>query len=403
MQTGTLKREVSLLYLIFYGVGNILGAGIYVLIGKMAGISGIYVPLSFIAACIVVFFTALSYAELSARYPLSAGEAVYVYEGFGTNILPIIIGLLIAFSGILSSATLLHGFYGYFAAFADIPETITVTMLMILLTLIAVWGIKASVKAAAFLTLIEIFGLLLVIYVVVVSDIEIPIMKTLTPSPDLSLFYTLFLGAFLAFYAFIGFEDMVNIAEEIKNPEKTLPKAIIFALIVSMLLYVAVAIVSVSAIAPEQLAQSEAPLADVYQAATGKEPMVLSIIGMFAVINGALIQMIMVSRIFYGMGKKKWLPEIFASVHPKRHTPVFSTAVVAFLILVFTFLLPIVTLAQMTSFLIFIIFTIVNLSLIRIKRKYTLPKGIKTYPIWIPMVAVFLNSVMLFLQISSFL
>lgn len=397
-----LKRVISLPLLVFYGLGNILGAGIYVLIGKIAGVSGVYMPLSFLIASIVVFFTAISYAELSARYPVSAGEAVYIYEGLGSRKLSVVVGLAIALSGMLSSATMIHGFYGYFSTFLDIPEFLISTFLIVSLALVAIWGIGESVKAAALFTILEVFGLLLVIYVGAPHiSFDMQSFQKMVPPVDLAIFNSIMLGAFLAFYAFIGFEDMVNIAQEVKNPVKTMPKAIVIVLIITTMLYITIAWVSISVVSADALSSTSAPLAMVYAKATGDKAVVLSMIGMFAVINGALIQIIMVSRILYGMSTKGWVPKLFGVVNAKTATPINATIVAAVTILILTLLLPLLTLAQSTSFLIFIVFTLVNLALIKIKLKNPNPKDVKTYPIWMPVIAIVLNISMLGFQIFS--
>jgi len=398
----TLKRDISLYFLIFYGLGNILGAGIYVLVGKIAGISGIFAPISFIVACIVVLFTALSYSELSARFPYSAGEALYAKHAFNSKYISIFIGIIIALSGILSSATIIHGFNGYISNFFDLPSILTAILLLIVLTVIAILGIGKSVKFATILTLVEIFGLLIIVFIGV-ENIEFrnAEIKEFIPPFEISIWYTISLGAFLAFYAFIGFEDMVNVAEEVKEPAKNMPKAIIITLIVSTTLYILVATISVLAIPPEILSKSDAPLADVYRTLTNKEPIVLSIIGMFAVINGALIQIIMVSRLLYGMGMNKWIPSIFTKVNEKTRTPIFATVFASIVILIFTLWLPIVTLASLTSFFIFIVFTLMNLALIKIKLKSPTPEGIINIPFWIPTLGIIVNVLLLCIQIFS--
>jgi len=398
----TLKRDISLYLLIFYGLGNILGAGIYVLVGKIAGISGIYTPISFIIACIVVLFTALSYSELSARFPYSAGEALYAKHAFNSKYISIFIGIIIALSGILSSATIIHGFNGYISNFFDLPATLTAILLLIVLTIIAILGIGKSVKFATILTLVEIFGLLIIIFIGVENiefrNVEI---KEFIPPFEISIWYTISLGAFLAFYAFIGFEDMVNVAEEVKEPAKTMPKAIIITLIVSTTLYMLVATISILAIPPEILSKSDAPLADVYRTLTNKEPVILSVIGIFAVINGALIQIIMVSRLLYGMGMNKWIPSVFTKVNEKTRTPIFATVFASVVILIFTLWLPIVTLASLTSFFIFIVFTLMNLALIKIKLKSPTPEGVINIPLFVPTLGIIVNLALLFIQIFS--
>ncbi|MFT7823936.1 MAG: amino acid permease [Sulfurimonas sp.] len=334
-----LKRSVTLPMLIFYGLGNIFGAGIYVLVGEMAGIAGMYVPFSFLLACVVVLFTAMSYAELSARFPLSAGEAVYIYEGFGSPLLSKIVGLLIASAGLLSSATILHGFHGYLSTFIVLPESVTILILVGTLSMIAIWGITQSMIFAFVLTLAETIGLGLVIYAGIgyVEPAHIPF-EAMVPPLEFSALNVIALGAFLAFFAFIGFEDMVNIAEEVKNPVKTMPRAIIFTLFIATLFYIAVAVISILVVPPETLAGSSAPLAKVYETATGKSAAVLSIIAMVAVINGALIQIIMASRIFYGMSRQNWLPGFLGRVNPHTRTPIASTILSGGLIFVLLYL-----------------------------------------------------------------
>ncbi|MEN4053247.1 amino acid permease [Sulfurimonas sp. NWX79] len=399
----SLKRVISLPLLIFYGLGNILGAGIYVVIGKIAGISGIYMPLSFLIACVIVLFTAFSYAELSARYPVSAGEAVYLYEGFGIKELSIAIGIIIALSGVLSSATIIHGFYGYLSTFVDIPEFLVSISLIFLLTLIATWGIGKSVKVTVLFTFLEIFGLFLVIYVALpYLSFDLENFAKMIPPADFIILNNIILGAFLAFYAFIGFEDMVNIAQEVKDPTSTMPKAIIITLFIATILYFAISFVSISLLSPDILSSTSAPLAAVYEKATSQKAVVLSFIGMFAVINGVLVQIIMVSRIFYGMSAKGWMPKFLGIVNPKTSTPVYATIITSLIILVLSLLLPLITLAQSTSFVIFIVFTLVNMALIKIKLKAPHPKGITIFPIRIPIIAIILNLFMLGVQILSF-
>jgi APA family basic amino acid/polyamine antiporter len=397
-----LSRKITLPMLVFYGLGNIFGAGIYVLIGEMAGIADTYIPLSFLIACIVVTFTALSYAELSARYPLSAGEAVYINEGFNSKILSIFVGLTIAFTGLLSSATILHGFHGYLSTFIQTPAVATTLIVVIVISTIAIWGISQSMIVTALLTLLETFGLSMVIYV---GYEHIPwdhtTLQTFIPPLEISILNSIILGAFLAFYAFIGFEDMVNVAEEVKDPNKTMHKAIITTLIIATIFYIAIALVSISVVPVNELADSSAPLAKVYMTATQGDATLLSTIAMFAVVNGALIQIIMVSRIFYGMSRQGWLPKFLGVVSPKTTTPVNATALAGFLVFALAISFPILTLAQSTSLLIFIIFTLVNVSLIRIKRKIPHPSDVSTYPMWVPVTAVILNMIMLGFQIIS--
>ena len=233
--------------------------------------------------------------------------------------------------------------------------------------------------------MLEIIGLLLIIATGSPQLDTLPaIVQTLPPLTDIQIWPGIFIGAFLAFYAFIGFEDMVNVAEEVKQPEKNMPRAIIIALIVSTLLYVMTSLIAVVNLSPEALSASKAPLADIYTAATGNKPVVITLIGLFAVINGALIQVIMATRIFYGMSNKGWLPKIFAQVSKRTQTPVFSTVLVVLGIAFLALWFPLQKLAESTSYLVLMIFFLVNLALLSIRKKYELPAHVRGNSIWIP-------------------
>ncbi len=380
-----LKRTLSLPLLTFYGLGNILGAGIYVLIGEIAAVAGLYAPLAFLVAALVAAFTAFSYAELSARFPLSAGEAVYLQRGFGRRGLSVTVGLLVALAGMVSVATMANGFVGYLQAFVDVPKPVAVVLLLGVLGGLAAWGIKESVRVAALLTLVEIGGLLLVIWAAWGSFGEIPArLHDLTPPLTVAAWQGIMSGAFLAFFAFIGFEDMVNVAEEVETPQQTMPTAILLALAVASVLYGGVALAAVLTVAPSALAASGAPLAAVYEAATGRAPVVVGMVSLLAVINGALIQIIMASRIGYGMSRQGWLPGWLGKVHPLRRTPLAATGTVTLVVIMLAVFFPLVGLASATSFLILVVFTLVNLALWRVKRGGAAPLGVRLYPSWVP-------------------
>ena len=388
-QPPELKRGLSLLLLAFYGVGNILGAGIYVLIGKVAGNAGMYAPLSFLVASVVAAFTAFTYAELAARYPLSAGEAVYVRKGLGSSLLAIGVGLLIVLMGAVSAAVMSRGFVGYLHVLFELPDAMAITLLIVALGSLAAWGIMESVGFAALLAIVEVSGLGLVLFVAGDSLHSLPErLPALLPPSDAIAWQGIMIGAFLAFYAFIGFEDMVNVAEEVKDPARNLPLAILLALLVTTLLYAAVSLVAVLSVPPEQLAKSDAPLAEIYEQVTGRRPVVLSIISMLAVINGALIQIIMGSRILYGMSRQGWLPKVLGKVYGKTRTPLIATAVTTGLIWALALWLPLLTLAQATSFLVLGVFCLVNLSLWRIKQRDPHPKGVRVFPRWVPLLGL---------------
>lgn len=381
-----LKRSISLPLLTFYGLGNILGAGIYILIGEVAAVSGLFTPVAFLLSAFLAAFTAFSYAELSARYPYSAGEAVYMQQGFKRVWLARLVGLMIAIIGMVSAAAITRGVVGYLAIFITIPDWLVISLILAAMGSLAFWGISESLRTAAAFTLLEIAGLLLIIWVAAPALEQAPerIPELLT-GMDWSDLHLVLPGAFLAFYAFIGFEDMVNVAEEVKNPQRTLPAAITIALVVTSALYIAVALVAILAVPTELLAGSDAPLALVYQHATGREPMLISAISLFAVINGALIQIIMASRIFYGMASRGWLPGQLAIIHPGTRTPVVATAIVTATVTGLALWFPLVTLANATSFIVLIVFSLVNLALLRIKAREPAPDNVTCYPRWVPL------------------
>jgi len=384
-QQPALRRSLSLPLTTFYGLGNILGAGIYVLIGQVVAHAGGFAPLSFLLASLLASLTAFSYAELSARFPLSAGEAVYVQEGLGIQALSALVGLLIILAGVVSAATIMRGFTGYLQVFLPVPAAPAIVVLVLLLGVIAAWGIAESVRVAALITVVEIGGLLLVLYVAAPAMLAVePAWPDFKPMLTGDIWSGVFLGSFLAFYAFIGFEDIVNVAEEVRQPERNLPRAILLALLAATMLYFLVALAAVTSAPWEQLAASDAPLAWLYQHLTDREPVAITLISMLAVINGALIQIIMASRVCYGMAVRRWLPVLFSRVNAVTRTPLLATLIVTLLVLLMALWLPIETLAKSTSYFLLLVFTLVNLSLWRLKYTTKTPAGIIRVPLWVP-------------------
>jgi len=378
--------------IVLYGLGTTIGGGIYVLIGLVAARAGMLTPVSFLVASLLAGFTALTFAELSSRFPKSAGEAVYVKEGFGRKDLAVFVGFLVVLNGMVSSAALADGFVGYFQTLLPVPAWLAIVGVTIALGLLAAWGIGESVAAASLVTLIEIGGLIIIVWV---GRDELMTLSSRTPElipPFESVAWIGILsGSFLAFYAFIGFEDMVNVAEEVKNVERTLPRAIIFTLAITTVIYVVVALVAVLAIPPQQLSQSAAPLTAIFELKTGQDPILISLISIFAVLNGALIQIIMAARVLYGMSRHEMLPNslgFLADVHPRTQTPIKATASIILLVCILALGFSIEALAETTSLIILIIACLVNGALLRIKLDRNSFDGTDTVgltvPIWVP-------------------
>jgi amino acid transporter len=395
-----LKRSLSLSLTMLYGLGNILGAGIYALVGKVVSHAGLFAPLSFLVASLLACLTAFTYAELSARYPLSAGEAVYVQKGLGIRMISALVGLLIIFAGMVSAATLLRGFTGYLQVFVPVPEIASTLMLVVVLGGLAAWGITESVLVAALITVLEIAGLLLIIGVAMPDMLTGQGLPTdFSPLLEGGAWYGILAGGFLAFYAFIGFEDMVNVAEEVREPRRNLPRALLLSLAIASVLYFLVALAAVSSAPESLLAASDAPLADLYRYATGREPVLITVIGMFAVINGALIQIIMASRVCYGMSRQHWLPPMFGRVNELTRTPLLATAVVSLVVLGLALWFPIETLAKATSYFLLLVFSLVNLSLWRLKRSGDQPPDILRVPVWVPAAGFFASFLFVVIQV----
>lgn len=400
----TLRRSVTLPLLILYGLGNILGAGIYVLIGKVAGESGYLAPYAFLMASVIAGITAFSFSELSSRFPVSAGEAVYVREGFRIPQLSLAVGLLIILTGIVSAATMAKGFVGYLNVFIELPPELVIMGLLALLGAIAVWGIAESVTVAAAFTVLEITGLLLVLFVSLPALEQLPARKSdFLLTMDLNLWAGVFSGAFLAFYAYVGFEDMVNLAEEVKDSRRNLPIAILLSLAIATVIYVLIALSSVLILSPEQLRQSGSPLTDIYTAATMQNPWFISIVSLCAVINGALIQIIMGSRVAYGLAKQGLISARLASINPRTRTPINSSIVITGLVVIAALWLPLETLARTTSYLLLVLFCMVNLALVRIKRRDSEGINSFTVPLLVPLAGFLSCALFLALQTWSVL
>lgn len=397
---GSLKRSLPLPLVTFYGISTILGAGIYVLVGKIAGYAGMYTPFAFIVALFLATFSAFSYAELSARYPLCAGEAVYIYKSFNNRIISIFIGLCISLGSVTSVATLLHGVVGYLSVFFQASETVTIITLALLMGLVVAWGITESVSIASLMACIGIAGLLLIIWITRDHIYQLPDrIPEMLPDFEFSVWEGILIGGFVAFYAFLGFEDIINVAEEVHNPKRNLPLAIIFALIITTLLYLAIAVVCVLSLPTRQLAESNAPLALIYSKITGTSPIVITLISLVSILDGALVQIIKTSRILYGMSRQGWLPNWLGIVNPKTHTPVYATFFVTSVILLFALSLPLINLAKLSSFITLFVFTTVNFSLWRLKSRVPRVEGVFTVPYGVPVIGFFISGAFVLYQL----
>jgi len=367
-----------------YGVGLILGAGIYVLIGEAAGIAGDAIWISFALGSIVALFAGFSYAELSSIFPKAAAEYVFIKNAFKNNFFAFIIGWLTAITSIITAATVALGFGGYFAEFVDIPIIISAMGLLVILSIVNFIGIRESSWTNTIFTIIEASGLILII---IIGFTFSPESVNYLESP--SGFSGIAIAFVLIFFAFIGFEDMANIAEEVRKPKKTIPRAIILSVLISGIIYILVSLAVVRVVNWEELSTSAAPIALVAERGLGSEAHVLlSSIALFAITNTVLITLVAGSRMFYGMAREKVFPSVLGKIHFKTKTPWIAVIMILIISLTFTLVGDIVIVANITVFAIVITFAAVNLAVIAlrytepdIKRKFRVPINIGKFPI----------------------
>lgn len=404
----TLARTMGLWALIIYGVGDMLGSGVYALVGKVAGIMGNAAWLAYIVAMFAAALTALSYASLTSRYPRAGGAAYFTHRAFAQPFLSYLIGLGVVASGLTSMATQSHAFARYFYGLTH--ETTVGTappqsfvwcvgiFFLVLLTAVNFWGIRQSTWLNLLCTAVEVAGLLIVIAVGASFWGKVNLLQ-LAPAPAdshglLSAFRPG--AAALAFYAFIGFEDMSNVAEEVKNPRRNFPIAVISAVAVVSLLYVAIAITAVSVLPYHTLASSGQPLVDVVKtAAPSFPPIVFSFIALFAITNTALLNYIMGSRLVYALARQGLVPAVLAKIHPARRTPHRAIFVLLLIVLVLVFAGNVAELGSATSVLLLCAFIVVNLSLLVLKNRPGEPVGTLELPRIIPLAGALICALLL--------
>ncbi|SHJ63177.1 amino acid/polyamine/organocation transporter, APC superfamily [Shimia gijangensis] len=380
-----LKRRVGLGLLTAYGVGVMVGAGIYVLVGAVAGEAGLWAPMAFLLAGVIAAPTALSYSEFSSRIPEAAGEAAFVGKSLNSQTLAVLVGLAIVAVGMISAAAVLRGGVGYLTIVLDVPWGWSIVGIGAALTAVAIFGVMESLSLAAVFTVVELLGLVLVVW----AGMTAPAVPDWTALPA-PVWTGIGAGAVLAFFAFIGFEDIVNMAEEVSNPERTMPRAILIALGVTTLIYALVAVATVRAVPLSLLAGSEKPLALVWQIGMGGDGRFLSSIAVFAALNGVLAQIVMASRVLFGLGRRTPFLAVFHHAHPRTGTPVLASLLVGGAVIVAALFLNVSVLAEATSQILLTVFVIVNFALIVLKRKN--PEAPFRVPMIVPVSGLILSA-----------
>jgi APA family basic amino acid/polyamine antiporter len=371
-QPERLKRGITQWLLLFFVVGDIIGAGIYALVGQVGAQVGGAIWTAFLLALILAVFTACSYAELVTKYPRAGGTATYAHNAFKVPFVSFMVAFATAASGLFSSGTLSRAFAGdYLKQFVDLPTAIGALVFIAIVGLVNFWGISESVRINVVFTLIEVFGLLLIVLigVVVLSTGSGQPERALEFNEGTSVFLAIMAGAALSFYALIGFEDSVNVAEETQNPSRIYPRGLLGGLLIAGVIYLLVTFTASMVVDVDTLASSSGPLLEVVKAGPLPFPIWLfALIALFAVANGALINMIMASRVIYGMADHGVMPSVFARVHRGRRTPwvsiLFTIAVVMILILTG----DIAENARATVLLLLLVFIVVNVSVFVLRR-----------------------------------
>ncbi|HEX2475023.1 MAG TPA: APC family permease [Lacipirellulaceae bacterium] len=407
-----LLRTMGLFSLVVYGVGDMVGSGIYATVGIAAGRLGNAVWLAFVVSMVAALFTGMSYACLASRYPRAAGAAYVTHRAYGFSFLSYLVGLTVTASGLTSMATQTNAFAEYLRSMTGLSWYVIALTFLAVMTAINFWGIRQSMWTNLLCTAVEVGGLIFIIAVGArfwgsVNYLETPpavdaqgvaVPTSLGPSLLLS-------GAVLTFFSFIGFEDMLNVAEEVKEPRRTMPWGIILALAVATVLYIGVAVTAVSVVNYEDFAKPGAPLSKIANRAAPWLPArTFDFITLFAVANTMLINYIMGSRLLYGMARHGLLPSIIGRIHPARRTPhvaIFTLLVVVLILAMSGGKNAIDSLASATALLLLTAFIVVNTALVVLKLRPGEPTGAFEVPVFVPLVGVLINATLIVARLTN--
>ena len=371
---GPLKRAISRNMLLLLVVGDVLGAGIYALVGEVGGRVGGAIWTAFLLALVLALFTAFAYAELVTKYPRAAGAALYVNKAWRRPFVTFLVAFAVMCSGLTSAATLSRAFGGdYLSVFVDAPIVVVGLIFITVVALVNFRGISESVRLNVVFTTIDLIGLLLVVRIGLAAIADgaagVDAGRALDFKAGETFVAAVMAGTGLAFFALIGFEDSVNMAEETRDPQRDYPRALFAGLLIAGTLYLLVTVVASIVVPTGRLAGSDGPLLEVVQIGPLSMPSELfSAIALFALANGALINMIMASRIVYGMSRERILPAVFGLVHGGRRTPwaaILATTAIAMALIASGDLSD---LADTTVLLLLFVFTAVNVAVLVLRR-----------------------------------
>jgi basic amino acid/polyamine antiporter, APA family len=403
--TPSLKRTIGPFQLTLYALGSMLGSGIYGLIGKAAGEVGNAVWLAFLAAVCAALLTALSYASLGSRYPRAGGAAYVTGRAFNFPLLSFVVGLALVCSGLTSVATQSRVFAANLANLAGLeqwPIEILAIGFVLVMSGIAFRGIQESMWVNVACTLIEVTGLLLVIGFGLSYWGSVDYFETPSEKADAGLALLVLQGSILTFFAFIGFEDAYNVAEECERPSRDIPIALISAMIAATILYIGVAVTAVSVVPYADLAKAPAPLTAVMSRAAPDFPaIIMTGITMFAVANTALVNYITASRMLFGMARQGLLPDGLGAVHASRQTPHIAILALTAILVPLALIGTIAELASATVLLLLFVFTVVNGALFVLKRRDGEQHGEFELPSAVPFMGAAFCLTMLAVRLAS--
>lgn len=401
---GGLVRAIGPRLLLLFIIGDMLGTGIYVRVGTVAGEVGGAVWVAFLVAFILAALTAFSYAELVGKYPRAAGAALYANRAFRNPFFTFMVAFAVVCSGLASAGAAARAFGGdYLSQFVTLPTVLVAVLFVIVLSTINFIGISESFKTNLVLTLIELSGLVLIIVIgaIALGDGSAEPARSFTFTTETAAALAVLTGASTAFYALVGFEDSVNVAEETQNPSRTFPRALFGGIFITGVVYLLVAFTATMVVAPARLAGPEggdAPLALVLQEGPlGFPPQLFSVIALVAITNTALANLIMGSRVLYGMAREGVMPSILGRAHRTRHTPWVAIVFIALVMFGLVSTGGVGDLADTTVVLLLLVFTVVNIAVLVLKSDRVDHDHFNT-PSFIPVIAVVVIVVLLFQQ-----
>ncbi len=401
----TLHRSIGPTQMALYGLGSMLGAGVYGLMGKAAGQVGNAVWLAFVVALVAALLTALSYASLGSRYPRAAGAAYVTQRAYGFPLLSFMVGLALVCSGLTSIATQSRVFAANLIELVGLdglPVAWLALGFLLIMAGIVFRGIRESMWVNVLCTIFEASGLILVVAVGFSYWGSVDYFETPAAPGDDHVILIVMQGAVLAFFAFIGFEDMYNVAEEVRDPQRTIPLGLITAMVAAAILYIAVAITAVSVVPWQELGTAPGPITEVVsRAAPIIPPILFTGITLFAVANTGLVNFVTASRLLYGMGRQGLLPAFFGRVHSDRRTPHIAILVLFLILVPLALAGTIAELASATVLLLLSVFAVVNGSLFVLKGRKSEEPGKFEIPRFVPALGVIVCVVLIAVRVST--